>query len=175
MAIAVACTGMVSAVMAAILMIYSGVVLQELVVELIGAALAAVLGSILAVRAGREVSGGPARAEMVTMVLIGALAAFAVVSTISAVGSGLLILPLVIGVCAVSVLLTVGLVLPLQARGRGVLGSVLVGLLLTVMLYTITPTTLGDAILLPVFCVMYSVVAFFHVRPFWRALKDRAF
>ena len=172
MAIAVACTSAVSVAMAAGLVAYAGV-RQELVVEFIGASLIAVLGSIMAVRAHRAVSSGPAHAQVITTVLLGILAALVIVPAVSAVTSGFEISSLVVAVCVVSALLAVGLILPLQARGRVALGSVLIGLLLTVTLYTLTPTMLAEAILLPVGCMVFSVVAFFHVRPFWRALDGR--
>jgi hypothetical protein len=169
-AIAVACTGVVSVVVATALMVHAGVVRQELAVELAGASLVTALGLIFAARAYRAVSSGPARAGDATTILMVAMFVPALVA--SAVS--LVIYPLVAGVCAVSGLLALGLLLlPLQSRGRVVLGAVFIGLLLTVMLYAITPKTLSEAILLPVGCVVFSAVAFFHVRPFWRALDSR--
>jgi hypothetical protein len=172
MAIAVACTGAVSMVMATGLIAYAGF-RQELVVEFIGASLTAVLGSVMAVRAYRAVSSGPAHAQVITTALLGILAAIVIVPAVSAVRSGFGIYPLVVGVCVVSAMLAVGLMLPLQSRSRVVLGAVFIGLLLSVTLYTVTPTMIDEAILLPVGCVIFSVVAFFHVRPFWRALDGR--
>jgi hypothetical protein len=171
-AIAVACTGVVPALMAAATMALSGVILQELMVELIGASLIAVLGLIIAMRAGRAVtSGPPASAEVIRVTLMGVLAGLLVILTYCAVSAGVVIAPLIIGVCAVSALLALGLLLPVQARARVVLGAVLIGLLLTVTLYTITPGT--ETISLGIGCLVYSVVIFFHLRPFWRALDSR--
>jgi hypothetical protein len=171
--IATAGTGAFPAVLAAALMGASGI-RQELAIEFVGAVVITVLASILAFWAGQEVAAEPARAPVVTTVLLGIIAVAATVLTVvlTQEATDSPIFPLLVGVSVGWALLAVGLLLPLRSRARIALGALTVGLLGTIALCTLGPDLALESFVTACGSVIVSVVAVLHVRPFWRALCD---
>jgi hypothetical protein len=143
---------------------------QELVIEVIGATVVIGLAATLAVQAYRRIAPSTARPALVTTILVWVL----VVGAVAALAPMQAQFDWPGDVVVLWLLATLSLVLPLEPRLRVAVGALVVGAMVTVVLYFVGPDPPEGAAPTVAGCLLIAVVVVVHLRPVYLSLHDQS-
>jgi len=163
-------TAVVALIVAVGLMVRHGSVNQELMIEAVGATVIIGLAATFSAQAHRRIAPSTAcpalwSTILVWVLVVGAVAALAPMQTQFDWPGDVVVLWL---------LATLSLVLALEPRLRVAVGALVVGAMVTVVLYFVRPEPPEGTAPTVAGCLVIAVAAFVHLRPVYLSLHDQS-